>query len=65
MAGERATRCSRGQTRAHGNAVPEKMEDFDARKFWIRIEPLLVDFTKKGTVYMIFFMFKWFALSMV
>lgn len=40
-------------------------EDFDGRKFRIGFEPLFVDFTKEGAVYIIFLLFKWFALGIV
>lgn len=39
--------------------------DFDGRKFRIGFEPLFVDFTKEGAVYIIFLLFKWFAFGVV
>lgn len=40
-------------------------ENIDARKFRIGFEPLFVDFNKKGAIYMVFLMFKWFVFGMV
>ncbi|CAM9933272.1 unnamed protein product, partial [Sphacelaria rigidula] len=40
-------------------------EDLDGRKFRIGFEPLFVDFTKRGAVYIVFMMFKWFVLGIV
>lgn len=40
-------------------------EDINGRKFRIGFEPLFVDFTKEGAVYIVFLMFKWFALGIV
>lgn len=39
--------------------------DFSGRKFRIGFEPLFVDFTKQGAVYMVFLLLKWFVLSLV
>lgn len=39
--------------------------DFEGRKFRIGFEPLFVDFTKHGAVYMVFLLLKWFVLGMV
>ncbi|CAN0508745.1 unnamed protein product, partial [Laminaria digitata] len=39
--------------------------DFDGRKFRIGFEPLFVDFTKEGAVYIIFLLFKWLAFGIV
>lgn len=40
-------------------------EDFDGRKFRIGFEPLFVDFTKQGAIYIVFLLFKWFVLGIV
>lgn len=40
-------------------------DDFDGRKFRIGFEPLFVDFTKEGAVYIVFLLFKWFVLGII
>lgn len=37
----------------------------EGRKLRIGFEPLFVDFTGDGAVYLIFFIFKWFALGIM
>ncbi|CAN0375480.1 unnamed protein product, partial [Hapterophycus canaliculatus] len=39
--------------------------DFEGRKFRIGFEPLFVDFTQTGAIYVTFLLFKWFALGIV
>eukprot|EP00903_Cladosiphon_okamuranus_P021845 g20085.t1 len=39
--------------------------DFEGRKFRIGFEPLFVDFTQEGAVYITFLLFKWFALGII
>lgn len=39
--------------------------NFEGRKFRIGFEPLFVDFTQEGAVYITFLLFKWFALGIV
>lgn len=43
----------------------DEKEDLDGRKFRIGFEPLFVDFTKEGAVYIIFLLVKWFVLGIV
>lgn len=40
-------------------------EDIDSRKFRIGFEPLFVDFTDRGAVYIVFMLIKWFVFSVV
>lgn len=40
-------------------------EDLDGRKFRIGFEPLFVDFTKEGAVYIIFMLCKWFLNGII
>lgn len=39
--------------------------DFEGRKFRIGFEPLFVDFTQEGAVYITFLLFKWLALGII
>ena len=39
----------------------EEQEDLDGRMFRIGFEPLFVDYTREGAVYIIFLLSKWFA----
>lgn len=40
-------------------------DDFYGRKFRIGFEPLFVDFTGEGVVYVVFLVFKWFTLGII
>lgn len=39
--------------------------DFDSRKFRIGFEPLFVDYTQKGTLYVTYLLFEWFAFGLI
>ncbi|CAM9630710.1 unnamed protein product [Pylaiella littoralis] len=39
--------------------------DFDSRKFRIGFEPLFVDYTQKGTLYLTYLLFEWFAFGLI
>lgn len=41
----------------------ESKEDLDKRKLRNGFEPLFVDFTKEGAIYIIFLLFVWFAIG--
>ncbi|CAN0434084.1 unnamed protein product, partial [Ectocarpus sp. 8 AP-2014] len=45
--------------------LKDEKVDLESRKFRIGFEPLFVDFTKEGAVYIIFLLFKWFALGII
>lgn len=38
-------------------------EELDGRKLRIGFEPLFVDYTKEGTIYVIFLLVKWIAVG--
>ncbi|CAN0418815.1 unnamed protein product, partial [Ectocarpus sp. 12 AP-2014] len=46
-------------------SLKDEKVDLESRKFRIGFEPLFVDFTKEGAVYIIFLLFKWFALGVI
>lgn len=50
-----------------GDWVSKKDEDvdLDSRKFRIGFEPLFVDYTQRGTLYMSFVLFEWFVFGLV
>lgn len=39
--------------------------DLDSRKFRIGFEPLFVDYTQKGSLYVSFLLFEWFAFGLI
>lgn len=39
--------------------------NFEERKFRIGFEPLFVDFTQEGAIYITFLLVKWFALGII
>lgn len=39
--------------------------DLDSRKFRIGFEPLFVDYTQRGTLYIMFLLFEWFAFGLI
>ena len=39
--------------------------DLDSRKFRIGFEPLFVDYTQRGTLYVTFLLFEWFAFGLI
>lgn len=39
--------------------------DLDSRKFRIGFEPLFVDYTQKGALYVSFVLFEWFAFGLI
>ncbi|CAN0317827.1 unnamed protein product [Ectocarpus fasciculatus] len=46
-------------------SLKDEKVDLESRKFRIGFEPLFVDFTKEGAVYITFLLFKWFALGVI
>lgn len=43
----------------------DENEDLDSRKFRIGFEPLFVDYTQKGSMYVTFLLFEWFSFGLI